>query len=347
MFLESALLGTSEIGLKGAVVLPLLLRISTVSLVLAVAATTVTRKIPVVVSRGEQAGHPPNGQAIIQKLGSDAPFDPSHPMLVSYRDDEISMMLDFSKPRLSIVLQRKVGGQQAISLPEDIAQVNEIRRGPANRGLVVGKYSGDLSALAVLDLNAATVSDVFWAYAPDVSPNARYVAFIKFFPAHGYGDSDGPEDHYMLYDLTQTASRNRPPGIKASRTDVVGTTVYPPNIGNREADNLGIPEREAHFAATDGFFWSPTSDRYVFADTHQGALILVMIRVDGAGGRPIASTVAIPQVKLCGKNHCDVHLSAVNFLPEGVTVMFRGVGIDGSLGKRDLDFASDQFRPAE
>jgi hypothetical protein len=343
---ESARSGTAKIGSKVAVMMPLLLRISTVAL-LATMSTTVTRQILTVVSSGEQAVRPSTGQAVIQKLGRDAPFDPSHPMPVNYRDDQISMSLDFSKPRLSIVLQNKMGLQHTISLPEDIAQVNEIRRGPANRGLVVGESSGDLSVLAVLDLNAATVSDVFWAYAPDVSPNARFVAFIKFFPAHGYGDSDGPEEHYMLYDLTQTASQNRPSGVKASRPDVVGTTVYPPHIGNHEADNLGIPEREAHFAATDGFFWSPTSDRFVFADTYQGALTLVMIRVDGAGGRPVASAVAVPQVKLCGKNHCDVHLSAVNFLPEGVTVIFRGVGLDGWLGKRNLDFASDQFRPAE
>jgi hypothetical protein len=347
MPLESARSGTAKIGLKRAVVMPFLLQISTVSLVLAVTATTVTRQIPVAVSSGDQAGRPSSGQAVVQKLGRDAPFDPLHPMPVSYRDDDISMTLDFSKPNLSIVLQKKVGGQHAISLPEEIAQVNEIRRGPANRGLVVGESSGDLSAFAVLDLNAAKVSDVVWAYAPDVSPNARYVAFIKFFPTHGYGDSDGPEDHYMLYDLMQTASQNRPPGIKASRPDLVGTTVYPPSIGNREADNLGIPQGKAHIAATDGFFWSPTSDRYVFADTYQGVLTLVMIRLDSAGGRPIASTVAVPQAKLCGRNFCNVHLSAVNFLPEGVTVIFRGVGIDGSLGKRNLDFASDQFRPAE
>ena len=322
-----------------------LFRTSTVALLLAVTSTTVTRQTPAVVSSGEQAGRPSNGQAIV-KLGRDVPFDPLHPMPVSYRDDEISMSLDFSKPRLRIVLQKKVGTQHAISLPEEIAQVNEILRGPANRGLVVGECSGDLSALAVLDLNAAIVSDVVWAYAPDVSPNARYVAFIKFFPAHGYGDSDGPEDHYMLYDLTRTALQNRPPGVKASRTDIVGTTVYPPNIGNRDSDNLGIPEREAHFAATDGFFWSPTSDRFVFADTYRGALTLVMIHVDGAGGHPIASAVAVPQAKLCGRNFCSVHLSAVNFLPEGVAVVFRGIGVDGSLGKRNLDFASDQFRPA-
>jgi hypothetical protein len=73
-----------------------------------------------------------------------------------------------------------------------------------------------------------------------------------------------------------------------------------------------------------------------------------MVRVSSS--RPAASVVNISQDDLCAernKKSCDVHLTAVDFETkpvEGVTVHFRGVGVDGSL-RKDFHFGDPQFSP--
>jgi len=288
----------------------------------------------------------------IQKRVGELLYDPPHPAPVSYQDDELSLRLDFSQSRLSVIVQKKGEPQHEISLPNEMAQVDEILRAPTNRALVLGWASGDVSAIAVLDLKAAILSDFFYAYLPTVSPNGRYIAYVKFYPPHGYDDPSGPEAHYMLYDLTQTASQNRPAGVAASRPDVVGTTVYPPNIGNRFGDNMRISQGEEHSSAMQTFFWSPDSDRFVFADKYQGALKLVLARVNGRGGRSGEATVEIPQDELCAKTYmraCDLQLDTAEFVTEplgGVTVSFFAVGMDRSRKTKSLQFLDQQFKPA-
>jgi len=289
---------------------------------------------------------------IIQKRGGELLFDPPHPSPVSYQDDDISLRLNFSQPRLSVVVQNRGEPQHEISLPDEMAQVVEILRAPANHALVIGWANGDLSALAVLDTRTASVSDFFLGYIPAPSPDGRYIAFIKFYPPHGYDDKTGPEDHYMLYDLARTASQNRPAEAAALRPYMVGTTVYPPNIGNREGNNTGINSGDEHSSAMQEFFWAPDSDQFLFADKYQGALVLVMAHVDGPGGHPSAAAVEIPQDELCAKTYmqaCNLQLATAEFDAkpmEGVTVSFFAVGLDRSRRTRSLHFLDKQFKPA-
>jgi hypothetical protein len=154
---------------------------------------------------------------VIQKRVGELAFDPSHPSPVIYQGDELSLRLNFSQPKLGVIVQKKGVPQHEISLPDQMAQVDEILKVSATRALVLGWADGDLSAVAVLEINTGSLGDFFLAYIPTVSPNGSHVAFIKFFPPHGYDDKTGPEDHYMLYDLTRSASQNRPAGIATSR----------------------------------------------------------------------------------------------------------------------------------
>jgi hypothetical protein len=291
-------------------------------------------------------------EPVIQKRVGDLLFDPAHPSPVSYQYDDISLRLDFNQPRLGVVVQKKGEPQHEILLPDQMAQVDEILKVSAGRALVLGWANGDLSAAAVLEINTASLGDFFYAYHPTVSPNGRYIAFVKFYPPHGYDDTSGPEDHYMLYDLAQTALQNRPKGVATSRQDVVGTTVYPPNIGNRFGDNMRIPQGEEHSAAMQTFYWGPDSSRFLFADKFQGALMLMMTRVNGPGGHPGVATVEIPEAELCGKTYmkaCNLQLATAEFdtkPAEGVTVSFFAVGMDRSKTTKSLHFLDQQFRLA-
>jgi hypothetical protein len=288
-------------------------------------------------------------EPLIQKRVGELLFDPAHPSPVSFQDDELSMRLDYSKPRLGVVVQRKGEPEREILLPEEIVQVDEILKVVAGRAIALGWLNGDVRGVAVLDVNAGTLGDAFWAYIPALAPNGRYLAFVKFYPPHGYSDTEGPEDHYMLYDLSRTAAQNRPPGVNLSNSVVVGTTVYPPSIGNRETDNFRIPNGKGHDGLMEQFFWSGDSSRFVFADRYQGELALVLARVGGTGSPSSASVVRIPFGEVCRKSNCEIHLSSVIFDPnpaEGVTVIFTGVGGDAAMGNKSFHYRERQFKPA-
>ena len=310
-----------------------------------------------VISGNQLAPGPQGGDAVvhkpvIQKRVGELLFDPLHPSPVSYDDDEISLRLNFDQSKLRVIVQKKGESQHEISLPDEMAQVDDIERAPANRAVVLGWATGSVNAIAILDLKNSRVNDFFLGYMPMLSPDGRYVVFVKFFPPHGYDDKTGPEDHYMLYDVTLAASQNRPSRIAASNLYVAGTTVYPPNIGNRDGDNTRIDSGNEHFSAMQEFSWAPGSDRIVFADKYKKALVLVMVRISGPGGHPDAATVEIPEAELCAKTYmkaCNLQLATAEFdtkTAEGVTVSFFGVGMDRSKTTKSLHFLDQQFRPA-
>ena len=148
------------------------------------------------------------------------------------------MQLDFAEHNLKLSIVQRSKPQTESLLPREIAQVNEILRGPSNRAIVTGMVNGDVSAVAILDMTAMRVADFFLAYEPHVAPTGRYVAFIKFYPPHGV---EGADNRYLLYDVAQTPRANRLPNIGLSDMADVGVTVYPVGTANREGDNT-VPE---------------------------------------------------------------------------------------------------------
>ena len=98
-------------------------------------------------------------EPLIQKRVGELLFDPAHPSPVSFQDDELSMRLDYSKPRLGVVVQRKGEPEREILLPEEIVQVDEILKVVAGRAIALGWLNGDVRGVAVLDVNAGTLGD--------------------------------------------------------------------------------------------------------------------------------------------------------------------------------------------
>jgi hypothetical protein len=271
-------------------------------------------------------------------------FDPSHQKAITLQDKDLSIRLKIDPGKLGVVVQRKGAKSELISLPAEMAQVNDILRGPPSRAGIIGMVNGDAWEVAVLDLAASVISDKFLAYIPTASPDGRYVAFVKFFPTHFV---QGIEHHYMLYDLAETAVQNRPHGIGAKNKATVGRCVYPKGIGNREGDNTSIVPEEAHIIAADSFFWRQDSLLYVFADTYQNSLALVIVRVTERSRQPILGRIEIAKNEMCAAVHkqdCVIRLSSVDFArdeAEGIRVQFRGV--DTSL-ERELHFRYEQFK---
>jgi hypothetical protein len=213
-----------------------------------------------------------------------------------------------------------------VSLPANILQVNEIRRVSSNKIVVIGMFNGDVWSVAIVSLHELDVTDNFLCYEPVISPDGKYIAFIKVFPPHG---AQGTEDHYMLYSLTMIAAQNRPAGVSSTDIRTVGFTIYPFGVGNKEFDNLNRPESAEHSLAASGFFWSPNSDEVVFADSYKGQTSIIVVQI-GPVAKATTLTATIPAT--CSDNlpevgNCPVRLVKVRFGKDGSRQSFTLRGI--------------------
>src|SRR5262249_43087598 len=97
--------------------------------------------------------------------------------------------------------------ERSVPLPETVAQGSSLSWYGDDRLAVLGMANSSISAVVVVDGRQAKLADYFLGIAPVVSPDGRYIAFVKFYPSHGI---EGIEDRVRLYDLAQSALRNRP-----------------------------------------------------------------------------------------------------------------------------------------
>jgi hypothetical protein len=105
--------------------------------------------------------------------------------------------------------------------------------------------SGEVYEVIIVDTVNCHIVDHFWCYEPNVSPNGRLIAFIKFYPPHFVPDIT---DIVMIYDFTRGAAGNRPssPGMVPDIN--VGMRVYPPGT-NTPDDNIGTGLRDVMLTA--------------------------------------------------------------------------------------------------
>jgi hypothetical protein len=269
-------------------------------------------------------------------------FDPSRRKALAYHDANIVISLLNGNKNLAVGIEDKAGQNSGkIDLPSEIVQVNEIRAVQKNKAVVVGMVNGSVFEVAILDTRSITIADSFLAYAPSVSPDGRFIAFVKFYPAHFV---DGTDDHYLLYDLSRSARENRLAGGDVSDHTDVGTPSWP-KTANRPGDNTGIPPLQQHHMTAQAFFWRSDSERYAFADDHAGDLDLVV--VSPSQGVSDASKVRIPRGEICAtlrSESCQVTLSSAELTQTGVIATFHGVGADSSL-QQIFQYRYEQLSP--
>jgi hypothetical protein len=277
-------------------------------------------------------------------------FDPMHQKPLSYQDESIQATLIPGREHHSIrILRLFAKTQVTVPLPFEMGQVDSIHRVIANKLLVNGMVNGSGHEVVLLDLPTARQIDKFVCYRPSISPNADYIAFIKFYPTHF---AEGTEDHYMVYDLSKKPEDNRPAGVSGDDWQNVGKGIYPIGIGNSPGDNLRKPEGASHESAS-GFFWNATGTQFLFADRvsldNQISLVLVNVEqygifkikttqqnVDG-----LCSTLAEKTIRSC---LLFVRKVEFHFPTEpALTVGFAVVNVNKI---ESLDFDSSRFVPA-
>jgi hypothetical protein len=175
--------------------------------------------------------------------------------------------------------------------------------------VIAGLFSGDVSRIVIVDMKTGLIIDKFFCYAPSISPDGKYIVFIKFYPAHGVSSV---EDHYAVYDSARSPADNRP---RAGRTDAatVGDVFYPRATGNQEGDNVDITGRPLHQMSGEKFFWMNDAKGFVFADRYGDDLRAVSVII--LKGKPQVHTLQIDLADLCGtESSCVQRLVDVRFL---------------------------------
>ena len=201
-------------------------------------------------------------------------------------------------------------------LPIPITELSEVC--PLSSGLlaVFGDFGG--TQVFIVDPAKKTLIDLFNAYHPVISPNQRWIAFVKMYALHGVNGSN----QYMLYDLTKQAAENRLDGDTRNDIDV-GRVIFPPGHENFPGSNVDLPKSQQHFGGTR-IYWAPDSRAIAFEDRTAEGPGIVLVTLDD-NGTPSAFRHEITPAEMCGRD-----------IPSGDAINWRlmraELGPDGTRG---------------
>jgi len=235
------------------------------------------------------------------------------------------MVATFKASSPMTVVMESAGSRKTVTLPVEFNQFTSARLYRPDRLVISGMVNGDVWEVVIVDPEKGSVVDHFVCYSPAISPDGRYVAFVKFFPAHGV---DSVEDHEMLYDVALSPEQNRPPRIAHHLyLYLAGKVVFPPGLANRLGDNIDIGDVPAHMMASDGFFWNDQSTSVVFADQFRDEYAVVVVKI--VNGAFTSDSASIPKQWICPDiTPCFEHLARADFRTSparSIDVVFRGV----------------------
>ncbi len=253
-----------------------------------------------------------------------------------------------------VVISRPGKLSVSVSIPNEIVQINSIIRAVGNQVALIGMVNGSVYKVVLIDVARYQITDQFLAYRPEPSPNGRFIAFVKFYPPHGYGPDfypAGPSDFVMVYDTILGPSGNRPAGVNIDDKIDVGTAVYPTGVKTQDP-NVGLPEADTN-SVTGEFFWAPDSSKFVFNAEHQLKSAQTVTRIiegkEVEVAKAEASLVLVdltsprsPGVKVFQADVC------VGLCTEPLmSVEFGATGLKAQLGvgpkKRTIEVQYDQF----
>lgn len=252
-------------------------------------------------------------------------FQPNAGQSVTMTFDGLTAIFEPSSP-MAVRLQGDIANK-TIYLPTDVVQVDGARLYGRDRLVITGMVNGDVWKVVITEIAKGSVIDEFLCYSPAISPNGRYVAFVKFYPAHGISSA---EDHYMLYDVALGPNDNRPTGIH-HHPAVVGRVIFPKGMGNTPGDNVDVGVGPVHRMASDRFFWNGGSTSLVFVDQVENQYSAVVVSLKDA--TPLTQSVQIPLSAVCAavSGPCSERLSEVRFqTPPGGAIDLTLRGVNGT-----------------
>lgn len=219
--------------------------------------------------------------------------------------------------------------------PSEALLVNQIDQMDIFEGklLILGRAAANSSEASVVDIPSGKILDRFPCFMPVVSPDHRFVAFLKSFPGHPGPVSVGAE--YLVYSLAQNGAYNRP-HLEAGKAYDAGWAVYPPGATNASGENL-VPglDSPVHWISSARMFWLD-AETLAFTDRYPGESRLVVVNLSRGPQLPLVRTEALNPSDLVDLEHCRNNYSAGDW---------KGVSSDPSGLIRVLEISSAPERP--
>ncbi len=202
-----------------------------------------------------------------------------------------------------------------LRLANPTAHVNEIRIvDPATVAILgtTGPYGG-ASVVSVARLPDGKSLDTFLCGRPTFSPDNRFLAFVKWAPAH-FPPGVWASEEYLAYDLNWNAEQNRvnlKPGVHYD----AGWVVYPPSSTNAQLDNIvhGSDAIARSHAMVSPFAWLNGKDILAFVDRHLGVNRLVVADLREGVQRPKETVVALDTSMIVDLPSCKGKVAPSDF----------------------------------
>lgn len=191
-----------------------------------------------------------------------------------------------------------------------VAQVDEIDPLGHDRALILGRLDANLPVANVVALPSGALLDHFLCLWPALSPDKRFLAFVKPFPGH-----PGPvsiTNEYLIYDLARGPAYNRP-HFKPGRVYGAGWPIYPPGATNAAGENM-VPGLAApgHRLSSSRLFWLGPAT-LAFTDYYDGVDRLVVARIPRGIRAPVVHTVALRPSEILDLGRCKKAIAPSDF----------------------------------
>jgi len=264
-------------------------------------------------------------------------YDPANQRPLEVRRGDLAVSLAGKSEKFSLTVTRGPAATQSVALSDRFEQVNNLRWSPDGRLLVHGMFNSSGDVVAVVNLATLTIDDELFGYGVTPSPDGRYLALVRFFPAHGV---EGVEHRVRLYDLTESPAQNRPIHSQLEGAEFeVGTPIYPLLSDEGKRANTGVPDADAYLLVSD-FRWSSDSTRFSFGMEHGGHELYVVVAY------PNRSVVASANIsRACVYDCQSLRIENVEFSKAGVEIEIVGFANKNGQKKRltipEREFVSD------
>jgi hypothetical protein len=216
---------------------------------------------------------------------------------VYWHDKDLNLDIDTSTSDWSVVVTHSNGTVDHVPLPREIGLIDAVHRSAQNRAVILTEIGSGAREVVVIQTDPAKLLEKFWSSKPvSLSPDNRYVLFVRFYPMHG---GEGYDDQYRLYDVLGTRSTNwpdrpaqdAPPNMPTNYDETLaGVPVYPLKAGELGRMNTFVPEGQEHLKASD-FIWTADSSKVVFADVQGNIISLVVVTMPKAANSKPQTTV--------------------------------------------------------
>jgi hypothetical protein len=213
----------------------------------------------------------------------------------------------------------------------------------------IPRYEGIAEDIFIVNPAKNSLVDSFMAYRPVISPNQRWIAYVKFAPYYVEASTE-----IMLYDLSKPAAQNRPPSDPVhpnnEKTDA-GTIIFPPGHENFDGSNILDDNNPQIVHSAGKLHWAPDSRAIVFTDMVADNPAILLVTLDDHG-TPAAFRHALTETEACGRDTPakagpkNLKLDRAEFQPSGTIALDLGPSGDARCAPHVLQLRREEFQAA-